>query len=369
MAEKESSARVGLLEPAEFLFSSQKRVYRVLRELFERQRIPQSMLFTGPDGSGKSAAAIVLASWLNCDCGESRMCESCVKISSLEHPDVHLIFPVPYGDWEKALSEVIQEKRENFFASQRSSSGGSIGIDAIRNIIEWTSKKPYEGKFSVVILFDAHAMTVEAQNAFLKVLEEPSSSTVFILITEFPDRLLPTIISRCQNVRFGYLPEETVSEFLKRYYSADDETAIKYGVLSMGDVERAIMLFDGSASWALKEASAVIKGIVSGRKAKLLESAERVASAYSREEVKDLLGEITIFLRIAMRGIDRGYTDVEFDVLKELLGGKSTLNALHSRELPQWIEKVSSSAKSLARNADVELTLAQLFLDLAGLWY
>jgi len=366
MANPEST---GLLEPAEFLFKAQKRVYRVLRELFQKDRLSQSMLFTGPDGSGKSASALVLASWLNCSCSEGEACESCKKVSSLEHPDLHLIFPVPYSDWENSLSEIIQEKREDFFSSRRSSSGGSIGIHAIRHIIDLTSKKPFEGRFSVVILFDAHAMTVEAQNAFLKVLEEPSSSTVFILITELPDRLLPTIVSRCQNIRFGYLPEETVSEFLKRYYSVDEENAVKYSVLSMGDVERAIMLSDESSSWALKEASSVLKAIVSGRKPKLLESAERLASGYSREEVKDLLSEITGILRIAMRGVDRGYTDVEVDVLRGLLGGESSLNALHSKELPVWIKKVSSSMKSLTRNADVELTLAQLFLDLAGMWY
>ncbi len=358
-----------LLEASEFLIKSQDRVYSLLRDLVRSDRLPQSLLFAGPQGAGKSFAAIALASWINCSCGDKRRCSSCSKIARLEHPDLHLIYPVPYGDWQKSLAAVIEAKRENFFQlEQPGSKTGSIGIDLVRHVIEKTSKQPFEGKRTVVVFFDAHSMTLEAQNAFLKVLEEPPSSTVFILVTEYPDRLLPTITSRCQAVRFGYLSDEAIEGFLERFFSLSREQALRRSVLAMGDVERAVQIGEEGFERISGKSAAVLRSIVSRRSGELLAHAEDIAFGFSREEAGGILDEVIVLVRMVHRGLDRGYTEIESQIIEESVGAR-TEKILKEQDLALWIEKISTASRSLMRNADVELTLAQLFLDLAGKWY
>lgn len=360
---------MNLLEASEYIVKAQTRVYSVLKELIRSERLPQSLLFAGPGGCGKSFAAIALSEWINCECGGKKRCPSCLKVARLEHPDLHTIYPVPYGDWQKSLAAIIEAKRENFFElEQPGSKAGSIGIDLIRHVIETTSKQPFEGKRTVVVLFDAHKMTIEAQNAFLKVLEEPPASAVFILVTEFPDQLLPTITSRCQVVRFGYLSDEAVSGFLEKFFSLSREDALRRSVLAMGDVERAVKIGDEDFTRISGKAAAVLSSVASRKSAELLSHAEEIAFGFSREEAGGVLDELTILVRIVHRGLDRGYTDVEREIVRETLG-KGVEESLKKEELSLWIKKISSASRNIARNADVELTLAQLFLDLAGKWY
>ena len=356
-----------LLEVSEYLLSAHERIYQLLRELVDSGRLPQSLLFSGPQGTGKSFAAVAVASWLNCNCGDDGRCSSCSKISRLEHPDMQLIFPVPHGDWRKSLAAVIEAKREDFIQGG-SVLKGSIGIDMIRHLIETTSKQPFEGRWTVAVLFDAHAMTVEAQNAFLKVLEEPPSSTVFILVTEFPDRLLPTITSRCQAVRFGYLDDDAVAEFLVRFFSVGKGEARRRAVLAMGDVERAVRMGDEDFERYSRKAASIIRAVVSRKSVDILAQAEDLAFGMSREEVLEVCREVTALVRTVLRGLDRGYNEVEQGILGDMLGAEVE-KRLREEDLPLWIDKITAASTSIARNADVELTLAQLFLDLAGKWY
>lgn len=96
-----------------------------------------------------------------------------------------------------------------------SDSGRTITIEAIRNIKNWASLSPYAGLRKVIIIDDAHLMTVEAQNALLKQLEEPSPSSLLILVTANPESLLPTIGSRCQEVKFASHSRNLINQALK----------------------------------------------------------------------------------------------------------------------------------------------------------
>lgn len=96
-----------------------------------------------------------------------------------------------------------------------SESGQSIAIDEIRKIKNFVSLSPYSGSRQLVIINDAHAMTVEAQNALLKILEEPNPASSFILVTSSPNLLLPTIGSRCQGIRFPSHPRNIIDGIIK----------------------------------------------------------------------------------------------------------------------------------------------------------
>jgi DNA polymerase-3 subunit delta' len=148
-----------------------------------RAALPPSLIFAGPAESGTRATAIALAQLLNClhagepnfsdACGE---CQACVKIARGVHPDV-----------------LVVEPGEN----------GTIKIDQIREVVDRSAFRPFEGRRRVVIVDDADAMVAPAQNALLKTLEEPPSSSIFVLVTSRPDVLLPTVRSRCIRLTFA----------------------------------------------------------------------------------------------------------------------------------------------------------------------
>ncbi|NOX37435.1 MAG: DNA polymerase III subunit delta' [Calditrichaeota bacterium] len=189
---------------------------------FLQNRLPHAYLFYGPEGSGKEAFALEVAKLVNCldDEPVCQMCSACQKISRLQHPDVHYIFPTPATANIKPeeFADALQRKAENPYQSV--SFGGKnvfIGIDTIRELKHEAAFKLYEGKRKVYILAEADRMRPEAANALLKLLEEPPPNLMLILTTASIHRILPTIKSRCQLVRFSHLTESEILEIVRRY--------------------------------------------------------------------------------------------------------------------------------------------------------
>jgi DNA polymerase-3 subunit delta' len=350
----------------------QPRIERQLRSFVEGGTVPQSILFTGPAGTGKALLAVEIAARLNCDSGggvPDGVCASCGKVRKLEHPDLHLAFPVPYGEWEKAMPVVVESRREDFFSSgEFGDRARSIGIDIVRKVIEAVSKHPFEGRKSVVVVFEAHLMTIEAQNAFLKLLEEPPRSAVLVLVTEFPDKLLETVVSRCQQLRFDYLPGDSVAAFLERFYSVEAAEAKRAAILSEGDLRRAVRQLDEGFIGVRRDAAALVKLVVAGEGRKLLAEAEGIAARYTREEVVSLLEEMAVMLRLMMRRQGGAASGEEQSLLDEVIGGVDVGGA-GTRDIPADLRRINRAVASLLRNADAELTLSQLLLDLVGTWY
>lgn len=194
---------------------------RLLRNTILTGRIPHGLMFSGPSGVGKRLAAIEVAKAVNCATARPDACDnchSCTKIQHNAHPDVKSVTP----------------------------SGKTLEIRkaAIEYVAEMTAYRPFEGRWRVFIFEEAHRMRLEAQNHFLKTLEEPQSRTMFILETDNPGRLLPTIRSRCQLVRFGALRPETVREILLRERDLPAPLADAIAAVSQGQVSRAFELVD-----------------------------------------------------------------------------------------------------------------------------
>jgi len=162
-----------------------ERLQRSLRE----NRLAHAYLFTGPRGSGKLAMATTLAQALNClqkehdACGR---CKSCLDIKDGTHPDVHWVRP--------------------------ESKSRQIKIEQIREFGNSIALKPMMARTKVGIIEDAECLNVAAQNAFLKTLEEPPDRTVILLLSAEPERLLPTILSRCLRISFGATRAERAPE-------------------------------------------------------------------------------------------------------------------------------------------------------------
>jgi DNA polymerase-3 subunit delta' len=197
-----------------------------------RGSLPPSLIFAGPEGVGKRRAAVALAQLLNCRtpvpfpsppasaaraaepvhdaCGA---CPSCLRIARGVHADVLVIEP---GDT------------------------GTIKVDQIREAIERSGFRPFEGRRRVVIVDEADAMIAEAQNALLKTLEEPPPSSVFVLVTARPELLLPTVRSRCQRLRFGRLAASEVAGVLMKAHGYSEADAHAAASASDGSVGQAL---------------------------------------------------------------------------------------------------------------------------------
>lgn len=314
--------------------------------------------------------AIYFAAGLNCDreCWkEEQRCPSCSKISRLEHPDIHLIYPIPYGSIEKSMPAIIESRRKNFFnRGEFGRKARSTGIDLVRSVIERASKHPFEGRKTIIILFEAHLATREAQNAFLKLLEEPPESVVIILITEHSGKLLPTITSRCYKVRFNYLPISAVESILRETFSLKKEEAKERAILSEGNIRRAVRYGDERFRAAERGAKRIVCKVLDRKPRDITNEAGILAKEYDREELEMLLEEVVRIFRVIIR-TEQTDGDVPESIIKEL--GEERIAIAGLRNFPADLEKILSAVNNLRKNADVELTLLQLLLDLAGEWY
>jgi DNA polymerase-3 subunit delta' len=222
--------------------------------------------------------------------------------------------------------------------------------------MEKISRRPFSGPCSVVAVMEANLATTEAQNAFLKVLEEPPASSVIVLVTGRTDLLLPTIISRCSEIRFDPLPDAVTAEVLRTFLSVESGEAERIAALAGGNLQRAVRLLDERFLGLRKDAATLVGLVLEGKARQLPAEAEAAAHNYTREEVADLLDEMTAVMRNLLRGVETGISP-------------EAASAASSRDIPVDIGKISTASRSLGRNADIELTLAQLLLDLAGKWY
>ncbi len=179
-------------------------------------RISHSYIFSGPPGVGKKLFALEFARLINCESGmqENCKCGSCSKIERIIHPDVSLL-------------EYEGEK--------------TIKIDHVRSDLEErVYLSPFESSYKIFIVDNAERMNNNAQNAFLKTLEEPPTDSVIILITQSINFIIPTIKSRCQIVNFSPLEDNHIKTILLDSPSADKENIDEAVRLSRGSVGKAL---------------------------------------------------------------------------------------------------------------------------------
>ncbi len=238
---------------------NQERVTTVLRRAVAQERIAHAYLFHGPHGVGKRAVAVELAKTLQCTAEDDTACGTCrpcTKVDRMVHPDVHILFPYPKGTDEDDLAKRIQRLGENPYAAidfvrrpslsdptETSNKQVMYHIERVHeDLIRPMSYKPLEGAFKVALVTDAEQMNESAANAFLKLLEEPPPRTVFILTTSRPDQLLPTIISRCQRLRFDPLVPESVEQALVEREGVDPDRAAMLARMADGSYGYALSL-------------------------------------------------------------------------------------------------------------------------------
>lgn len=194
---------------------------RLLRNILRRGRVPHGLLLHGPEGVGKRLTAETFVKALYCEQGDGDACGACLacrKILSGNHPDLQHLHP---------------KKRARI-----------INTETIEELNALAALRPREGQWRTFIFHEAERMNATAQNKFLKTLEEPPGKSVFLLLSEHPRWLLPTIRSRCQSLRFGALSPETVANLLQTQRGIDESTALTLAAVSQGQMSRALAYLD-----------------------------------------------------------------------------------------------------------------------------
>ncbi|MEC8610122.1 MAG: DNA polymerase III subunit delta [Bacteroidota bacterium] len=244
---------------------SNHQIKRQLIKATEHGRLSHAHLFVGDEGSASLAISLAFAQYLMCtdktDSDSCGKCASCLKCDKLIHPDVHFIFPVITNKSAQALSEHFLEDWRNSVAQRpymfaedwlldigAGNKQGFISAHEANNLAKKLSLKPYENSYRLIIIWQADKMRHAAANKLLKVLEEPPSNTIFVLLASSQEFLLETIVSRLQTVHIDPASENELSSFLVERYNITEQNAKELSTLSAGNIGRASHLCMGSES-------------------------------------------------------------------------------------------------------------------------
>jgi DNA polymerase III subunit delta' len=185
-----------------------------LFKMVETKTIGNSLLFAGPDGVGKSLFAIELAKLVMCQDDPNDLHKH--KIETGNHPDIRHFRP--------------------------EGKSGIHSIESMRQFSEDVYLHPYEAKWKVYIIHDAHRMMTYSANALLKTFEEPSKQSIIILLTHAPESLLPTVLSRCRTLHFHRVNERDISMYLIDRHHCQSDEARRYAEMAQGSVAQAVHL-------------------------------------------------------------------------------------------------------------------------------
>ncbi|MFC1746704.1 ATP-binding protein [Candidatus Neomarinimicrobiota bacterium] len=228
---------------------------------FELDRLAHAYLFHGPPGSGKEGHAIELAALVTCNHpssdGACGTCPSCLKMRTLQHPNLQVVIPLPRGkdlvkddpplkglsnaDLDDLQGQLAAKGRDPYVRI-RVSRAQSILINSVRELRRTVHLKPAERGWRIILIFQAEKLCdpqPAAANALLKLLEEPPAATLFVLVTDRAHMLLDTIRSRCQGVYFPQLTVDEVGEYLREHRLVGELEARVLAQAAVGDLPHA----------------------------------------------------------------------------------------------------------------------------------
>ena len=314
----------------------QEELKRHLIRSVDQGRVSHAQLFTGAAGQGSLALAVAYFQYLCCrhrhdgdSCGE---CPDCRQIAALAHPDLHLVFPVNKQgkkSGEKMLSDeflplfrTIFEERKGYFAPrewyERLDLGktlkGMISAGEADEMIRKLSFKSFEADYKAVLIWLPETMNEEAANKILKILEEPGEKTLFLLVSEQPTRLLPTILSRTQEVAVGRIEKEVLVRLATEQGVQDPLQARNMARLADGDVLELNHLLTGESDQQRKENFDLFCSLMrlsyNDKHLELIGWAEEVA-ALPREQQRGLLRDSARLLRESFM-LHAGMSDISY---------------------------------------------------------
>lgn len=319
-------------------------VKRALNTAFSSRRFPHALILQGEKGCGKRTLAKLLAKALVCrnreqaPCG---VCPSCVRAAAGSHPDIRV--------------------------EEGSGATRSLTVDTVKSIISDCYRKPEEAEVSVYLLFVGSRMLEPAQNKLLKVIEEPPANTVFVLVCETAEQLLPTIRSRAQSFKLRPPPIEEAAALVSQRTGMEPQEARELAVLCGGNIGHMLEEAEGGdAAAALRIACDIAQGMTASGGHAILKAA--AAMQKDRHLCREVLSRLSMIFRDALLCRTVGAISAE-----QLLSGApeavKRLTGLPVKKLYTLPGIAEACGRKVERNANMALLLtvfcAQL-LEAAG---
>ncbi len=355
-----------------------------LIEGVRNNRVSHAQLFSGKSGSAKLALALAYAQFLNCESklehDSCNTCSSCLKYNNLSHPDLHIIFPVLkvssvkspvsdhfVGQWRDFITNnyygTLNDWIDSFGTENKTGQQGSIYKDEANNIHKKLSLKNYEADYRVVLIWMPERMNLEVSNKLLKLFEEPPKGTIFLLVSENANQLLPTIISRLQTIKIpDFTAEDILSYFGENVLSLEKAKQLRnltdadLGKISqiLADKESNLDFFNDFSSWMRLSYKMDVQGIskwvdelsVKGRKQ------QKLFLSYAIKMVRECL-----IYNFACNSLLKTNEN-------ELAFLTKFSPFIHEENSVLIVEKLEESIKAINRNANAKILFFELSLQM-----
>lgn len=340
------------------LLTGNEQVKTTLRQLISNDRVPNSLLFAGPEGVGKRQFSIELARTFVCQnligglaCGE---CAACRRVGDFNTPtsekgdDYDYVFFGEHSD----VGLVIPYKR-------------NLRVGAIRALEVQANFRPYEARARVFIIDDADKMNDAAANALLKTLEEPPATTYIVLVSSRPDALLATIRSRCQTIRFAPISDEEIEAILTKPKPSSPADARLAARIAKGSVARALSFDIADYRSRRGELLDLInKALIQQNRSALIRGSEQLNNAQNKELYEENLETLESLVRdlwLIKTGSDSAIVNI--DIVDDL----NTLTAsISSDKLAVTLAEIELLRQSFFVNINRKAATDALFMKMAA---
>lgn len=335
-----------------------KQIKTIFERLIKIRRVPHSLLFTGKDGIGKKLFALEIAKSFVCK--ELRDFQACDKCSNCRRADK---FDFPKFDDRDAHKQVI--------SSEHSDIGmvipyrNSILVDAIRDLEKEANFLPYEANARIFLIDDADKMNDAAANALLKTLEEPADSTYIFLITSRPTALLPTIISRCQTIRFAPIENSEIEDHLIKTKEYPTEDAKILAKLSRGSISNALNInLEDYYQQRIKMLD-VLRSLSNQRNFTiLLKTSEELSDPKNKDSYEDTLEILqTLIHDIWTLKNNADAVIINFDILPNI---EQLSNNIDNQTLSKWLTEIEDLLENLRANLNRKIATDALFMRMVS---
>lgn len=368
----------------------QEEVKQQLRQAVRDGRIPHAQLFTGISGVGKLPLALAYAQYIACpnrtdedSCGT---CPTCLQYQKLQHPDLHFAFPIVKGDAGDVCDDFMDKFRSMILSQPYfdiddwyrylgvETKQGMIYEKESGEILRKLSLKSFGDGYKVMIIWLPEKMHVACANKLLKLLEEPPMKTVFLLVSEQPELLLTTIVSRTQEVRVPRLTEAEIAEVLLRDHSdVSPSLAADIAHMSGGSYLTALKVVDENEgnSQNFNDFVALMRNawLVGQKKdySALLQlrkwSLDMADSNLGREKQK-------AFLQYAQRQLRENYiynfhcADMNYQTEAEKNFSSKFAPFIHENNVERMMDELSKAEQQIAQNGNAKIIFFDLCLQM-----
>lgn len=358
----------------------QKIIKEKLVHTIKENRVSHAQLFLGPEGSGNLALAIAYAQYISCEnkqgddsCG---VCPSCIKYKKLAHPDLHFIFPVstsktvkkdPVSDdyiapWRETIIENPYINQNKWYeVIDVENKQGIISKNESYEILKKLNLKTYESEYKIMIIWLPEKMNAFAANKLLKLIEEPPAKTLFLMVSENSEQILPTILSRTQLIKIPRIDNESMRNALCDRFGLPPEKAGDIVHLANGNYFQAQHLIDSSEEdfFNFEQFSYLMRLAYQRKVIDVISWVDEI-SQIGREKQKNFLAYAIRLVRENFM-LNINHRDIVYLTQRELEFSEKFSQFIHQENVHQIYKALNTAHADIEMNAYNKI----VFLDLA----